>query len=127
MMKDGYVELIGHSGNVRVEIEWIGEGIQGDYDEDDSEDIPLLRFSVYKREEGDYWEEVDDASYCTQLPATIHPNIARRAARYIMDWVEAPLKEGYSIKKICERLSWLDVETLTPGSKKKLPGPFMTV
>ncbi len=113
MMKDECIDLI--SGNVKVEIEWIGEGIEGDYYENDPEDIPLLRFSVYKREGDDYWEAVDDASYCTNLPATVRPDIARKAVRYIMGWVEEPLKENYSIKKICEKLSWID-EGVVNGS-----------
>ena len=111
MMKDECVDLIGFSGDVKVEVEWIGEGIQGDYDEDDPDDMPLLRFTVYERNAND-WEQISDASYCTNLPATVHPDVAKRACKYIMDWVEAPVKEGYSIKKICERLSWIDEDTL---------------
>jgi len=43
--------------DVRVELEWIGEGYEGDYDPEDPEDVPLLRFTVYRRE-GDWWEQV---------------------------------------------------------------------
>ena len=127
MMKDECIDLI--SGNVRVEIEWIGEGIEGDYYEDDLDDIPLLRFSVYKREEDGEWEAVDDSSYCTQLPATVHPDTARRAVEYIMTWVKEPLDDDHSIKKTCEMLSWIDEDTLRYGAGPDKPPPFtyMTV
>ena len=126
-MKDECVDLI--SGNVKVEIEWIGEGLEGDYYDDDPEDIPLLRFSVYRREEGGEWEAVDDSSYCTQLSATVHPDTARRAVEYIMTWVKESLDGDHSIKKICERLSWIDEDTLRYGAVPDKPPPFtyMTV
>ena len=34
--------------NVSVELEDIGEGLSGDYDPNDKDDIPLLRFTVLK-------------------------------------------------------------------------------
>jgi len=30
--------------NIVVSLEYIGEGLSGDYDEEDPEDVPLLRF-----------------------------------------------------------------------------------
>ena len=60
--------------------EWIdiGEGWSGDYNPDDPTDTPLLRFDVLEltKVEGLFsdspeleWEVLDDASYCTQMPA----------------------------------------------------------
>ena len=91
--------------NVSVELEDIGEGLSGDYDPNDKDDIPLLRFTVLK--DG---EPVDDASYCTQVPTDITPTEATNVLATIMNEVAEPLAQGYSIKKMCERLSWIDRE-----------------
>jgi len=65
-------------GEVRVNIGWIGEGWCGDFDEDDPDDEPLLRFDVHDlkypkdmEEEETWWNcrSRQDNSYCTQLPA----------------------------------------------------------
>ena len=91
--------------NVSVELEDIGEGLSGDYDPNDKDDIPLLRFTVLK--DG---EPVEDASYCTQVPTDITPTEATNVLATIMNEVAEPLAQGYSIKKMCERLSWIDRE-----------------
>ena len=63
------VELIRDS--IKVELEWIGEGWDGDYQEDDPEDDPLLRFTFYRKDAMAIagWDQIDDTSYCTQLIA----------------------------------------------------------
>ena len=48
--------------NVSVELEHIGEGFDGDYDDTNPDDKPLLRFTVLLND-----SQVDDASYCTAL------------------------------------------------------------
>lgn len=88
--------------NVRVDIEYIGEGWKGDYDENDPTDEPLLRFSVYKDD-----EQVDDASYCTSIRADVSREYANTLARFILDEVYCPVRDGYSVKKLCEALSWV--------------------
>jgi hypothetical protein len=97
-------------GRVRVTLEYIGEGYNGDYNPEDSEDEPLIRFTVDKREPGaDYWEAVDDASYCTQLSIFLPRQQLESIARSILAEVTDPVLSGYSIKKLCERLSWIEV------------------
>lgn len=88
-----------------IEVEWValGEGWDGDYNPDDPEDTELLRFDVYK--DG---EMVEDASYCTQVPADTPEPEQRRLLKIIMDEVRSPLEGDNSIKKLCERLSWID-------------------
>ena len=88
---------------ITVELEHIGEGWDGDYDPEDSNDDALLRFTVLKND-----EPVDDASYCTQLPDSLSKNQQLQVATFILDWVYEPLVAGHSIKKLCERLSWID-------------------
>ncbi len=102
---------ISESDGVRVEIEDIGEGISGDYDENDPEDIPLVRFYISCLVNGE-WEELEDASYCTQLPATLDENLLKVATDIILEEVKDRILEGHSIKKICERLSWIGEENV---------------
>ena len=110
LMETG-ISYVGSGWQVKIEIEWIGEGLDGDYNPGDPNDVPLLRFSVYKKINND-WEAIDDASYCTQLPATITVKRALEAAGQILSLVEDTVLEGGSIKKICEKLSWIDVTWL---------------
>jgi hypothetical protein len=96
-------------GMVKVALVYIGEGICGEYNEEDPEDIPLMRFDVYKSDEFlSDWQEVGDASYCTQLSLNATEEEKKNCLQVIMDEVYGPLMADCSIKKICERLSWID-------------------
>jgi len=115
----------------RVKVEWVelGEGVCGDYDEENPEDVELLRFDVsfllnpdddptqysnsYVEEEpGVVWIDPGDASYCTQVPVSSTPEQRKALLEIIMDEVYEPLMDGHSVKKICERLSWIDLDWL---------------
>ena len=115
-----YMELI--RGDVRIEWEWIGEGVDGDYQEDDPYDEPLLRFSVSKRIEKNYlgqeWEQCDDASYCTLLSIHTDRDTLSQALTYLMNEFYEPVTEGHSIKKLGERMSWIDLKWILPDKKK---------
>ena len=104
------IELI--RGGRKVEWVDIGEGWSGDYNPDDPEDVALLRFDVLEltKVEGLFsdspeleWEQMDDASYCTQMPADTSEADLRRGAEIIMDATYGKT----NIKKICEELSWI--------------------
>ena len=98
--------------DVRVTLEDIGEGIFGEYDENDPNDRPLLRFDVYKRCENPSditgeWEAIDDGSYCTNIHAESSWNEIAQYLFTIMNEVYFYIQNDYSIKKVCEKLSWL--------------------
>lgn len=117
-------------GNVRVELDFIGEGSSGDYHPDDPDDEPLLRFTILGRRRADgsrrglpnddglewgshgEWTPFRDASCCTALSATLPKAEQRKALRYLMDEVFDPAHQGHPIKKLCERLSWISPEWL---------------
>ena len=84
-------------GEITAVWEAIGEGWSGDYNPDDPNDTELLRFSVYL---GD--EQMEDASYCTQMPVGTDEAILRRALELILDAAETP-----SPKRALEELSWV--------------------
>lgn len=95
--------------NVRVTLsDDTFEGYNGDYDPNDPDDQLLMRFDVYHLVNGD-WEAVDNASYCTNLPNTIKPEDAERVMGYILSEVADAVRQDISIKKRCERLSWIEV------------------
>ena len=98
------MELI--KDNVKVEWVELGEGVCGDYDPNDPEDVELLRFDVLVWIDGE-WTDPGDASYCTLFP--VETTIAEQgmALAYLLDEVYEWASSGNSIKKLCERLSWI--------------------
>ena len=102
-------ELI--KGKVKVEWVQLGEGISGDYDADDPDDVELLRFDVSKKV-GREWKAVDDASYCTQVPVSATEGQRAELLKSIMHFVHDPVTAGSSIKKCCEELSWISLDSL---------------
>jgi hypothetical protein len=101
----------------KVVWEYIGEGMSGDYNQEDEDDYPHLRFSCYKRPEGHVkgifeWEQMDDASYCTCLPTSTPKTILKLASDKIM----LSLHEDY--KKRLEELSWLSLDTFRKELEK---------
>ena len=104
--------------NVMIELESIGEGWSGDYNEDDPEDEELLRFTVYVDESRkdevfcepafDNWYAVSDGSYCTRLPNSLSNEQKEQALRILMQEVLHALDSDESVKKACEYLSWME-------------------
>ena len=105
-------------GKIKVEWSDLGEGLSGDYDPNDPNDIPLLRFDVSRMEDFPKdgrnmdWEAIDDASYCTNFPVTASDDLKMKALAYLMGEIYEPAEAGNSIKKLCERLSWISPEWL---------------
>lgn len=97
-----------------VKVEWVnlGEGWNGDYNPDNPEDTNLLRFDVSCLENG-LWCPVEDASYCTQVPASTPEPELRRLLQVLLDEVYSGVHGGHSVKKLCERLSWIKPGDLT--------------
>lgn len=103
---------------VMVEIINIGEGVQGDYNENDPEDINLLRFDIYTNESHTSnanesgWESVD--SWCTMLPATMDNTKITRALNMLFDEFYNALKNDHtvSIRRLGDTLSWISEEDI---------------
>ena len=123
LMQEEFPAISFEKHGVKVEVSWIGEGISGDYDPDDPADKPLLRFDIYSRRDrgseatvGE-WEQVEDASYCTQMPAMLlftHREEMLAWAESVWDEVWEAITSGDSVKRTCESLSWDGVEQF-PG------------
>ena len=94
------VELI--RGDYKVVWEWIGEGVSGDYNPDDPNDVPLLRFSCYKYDAVQEWLPLEDSSYCTDMPLSSSVRMLAYAAAIIMEAIST--KASY--KRELEYLSY---------------------
>lgn len=90
-------------GKYRVDLDYIGEGYCGDYDEDDDKDEPLMRFTVFKDD-----EEMNDGSYCTCISARTPVKQKKKLAKFILNNIYG--KE--SVKRICEEFSWLHANSV---------------
>lgn len=103
-METEFMDIEVSKGNVKVVLEYIGEGFQGDYDPENPLDEPLVRFTIYQND-----EQVEDASYCTALSIHTERTLLKDAANTIMKEVYPELEAGNSIKKLCENLSYIQV------------------
>jgi hypothetical protein len=107
MSFDGFKPIEKDNGLFKVEIEYLDEGRGGEYDENDPEDLPLLRFTVFEMAAGE-WAELPDGSYCTRLPATSDRAVVEEAANLILTRITNAFNTQESLKTVCERLSWMD-------------------
>lgn len=119
-------EVISADDLVMVELSYENEGKDGDYDPHSGKDLPLLRYTLYRRyvsqdvpdkvaqlylgdvcEEGD-WLAVRDGSYCTNLYVWEERHWLYRAAKFILAHVESGLREYRHEKRLYETLSWVE-------------------
>lgn len=98
-------------GEVLVVFGWIGEGRQGDFDEEDKDDVPFLRFDAYdlkcpEDERDRECRSSQDNSYCTCLPAWTPLDVLESVCKAI---AEAIFSESHW-KRLLEEWSWVDLE-----------------
>ena len=115
-MKSTLIKTDKEGTSVSVEFENIGEGISGDYNANDPDDINLLRVTIYVAGRLGLYSAIDDASYCTQMPASCSMNVLEKALDMIMDTVFDDVIAGNSIKKTCEKISWISPESVKAGT-----------
>ncbi len=99
--------------NRRLKVGWVnlGEGSWGDYNKNDPKDVIYLRFDVYCRNNpSEEWQVVNNASYCTSMPADTDLKVLQEKTQIIFDkynlFIDDILNEG-SVKKLGEELSWI--------------------
>ena len=109
--------------DVRVQFVELGEGLNGDYNPDDPNDVELLRFDVYVRPEGDEqdygldefvaedgtgsWVDPGGASYCTNVPVTATPQQRRDLLVLIHGRIGNP-----PTKLAMQQASWFGLDKL---------------
>lgn len=106
-------------GRIRMELEDIGEGLlSGDYDPDDPDDVPLMRFGFYATnpDETDL-VELDNTSFCTDIDARAPWEVKLACACEIFGLVIGHLSLGAEEEvdgsfgrqagSACEKASWV--------------------
>jgi hypothetical protein len=68
-----------------------------------------MRFYIDKQVDGE-WVEVEDTSHCTHITEDDNSAIRLAALGRIMDTVKPLIRKGESVKRACEKLSWLKAE-----------------
>lgn len=107
---NGEVEATGK--HVRIAMTWEGEGTQGEYNEEDPKDAPMLRMDVMRRgqhggedADDDEWGIIRNGSFCTCMDARSEPlAIAEAVAKTValLDRIPPHLELGS-----VELLSWI--------------------
>jgi hypothetical protein len=105
------IEVVSKDGLIKVVLEYIGEGYQGDYDPKDSEDEPLLRYSLYQKDDDGDWDDVDCGSYCTYLSVNDDRDKLVKVANTILRLVEDGLTSDNHQKFLYERLSHINIDS----------------
>ncbi len=86
-------------GTWMVELTHIGEGWSGEYDPNDPNDDPLIRFYVSRYNESQAeWEDIADGSYCTAM--TID------ASREKLEAFAWQIMSAFGDKRRLQELSW---------------------
>lgn len=101
---------------IKITWEYIGEGMDGDYNPDDPNDVKLLRFYICK-EDIDGWIEVDDGSFCTRMPIDTPRHLLAHGLKCIWEAVQDALNADESIRKICEEISWCEPKWFEKGNR----------
>jgi len=100
-MNENFQNIHLERGNFRVAWEYIGEGLSGDYNENDPNDSPMLRFYCEEYKDGD-WYELPSGSYCTQHTTEESLDVLLVKAGRILEIIS---KDDWSRREL-EMLTW---------------------
>lgn len=119
------VEVMGDSIRLEreglvMDLDNLGEGECGDYNPEDPDDTPYLRFSFYCRIdealEHDQLQELQDSSYCTLIDARLDlPSrlaFASSIFREVFESLGPHPDVDAGVKRICESLSAINTSDL---------------
>ena len=95
--------------NVKIEWSNIGEGLFGEYNEDNPEDVNVLRFYTATQNEAGEWVDYEDGSFCTDFPATATDQEQLDALSLLMDSFYDIVVEGRSLKATAADKSWISL------------------
>ena len=76
-------DVSARNNNFEIQLVYIGEGYNGNYDENDPEDDPLIRVDLWDVEELDNYGDCIEST-CTTIPATMEINEANELAKKIL-------------------------------------------
>lgn len=86
-----------------------GEGLNGRYDPDNPNDIPVMRFFI-EQHDGSSWEPIENTSHCTRVSARLPKKELEFAARWILRHFMRALAYCSSVKRASAGLSWISTD-----------------
>lgn len=91
-----------------IKAEWVelGEGLSGEYNPENPDDVELLRFDIFVLE-GEKWVAPQDASYCTRVPVSTPAEQRHKLLKIIAEKAYQATQNPMSLKRTLEGLSWL--------------------
>ena len=102
IIEDSEDSCFNFDNGYRVDFDYIGEGNSGEYDPDDPDDVPRLRFYVMEwNQETEEHDEMEDTSWCTLMtPLTPVPLLEL----FAMNLLDAAL--SISPDRALQALTW---------------------
>jgi hypothetical protein len=113
-----FEEITAENGRFLLTLEYIREGLTGDYDKNDEKDVRLLRYTLNEKIDGE-WEQVNDGSACTLLHAEERREYLEIAAIGMLDYITLHSKDGEVNDEALQNLSHAELV----GIKAKLRLP----
>lgn len=98
---------ISPDGRLRVVLEYLGEGWNGEFNPSRPSDAPLVRFTVAERDHDGDFQDLEGSSFCTSIPITTPPALLDAFAARIMARVVAGL-----VGKDLAPLTWVTAADL---------------
>ncbi|MFN9899501.1 MAG: hypothetical protein ACK55Z_12055, partial [bacterium] len=99
-----FEEITAENGRFLLTLEYIREGLTGDYDKNDEKDVRLLRYTLNEKIDGE-WEQVNDGSACTLLHAEERREYLEIAAIGMLDYITLHSKDGEVNDEALQNLS----------------------
>jgi hypothetical protein len=115
-----FEEIEVHNKKFSIALSYIGEGINGDYDSENPEDVPLLRYDVCEKVDGE-WEPLHNGSACCQLIASEKRSDLKKAAKEMLNIITNA--DSKHLNSVVQLISWICLEkgkVIIPKNIKKL-------
>jgi hypothetical protein len=102
-----FEEIEVHNKKFSLTLDFIGEGTDGDYDPENPDDVPLLRYDVCEKVDGE-WEPLRNGSACCQLSAKEKRADLKKAAKKMLEIVSKT--DPQNLNFVVQLLSWIQME-----------------
>ena len=101
-----FEEIEVHNEKYSLSFCYLGEGTDGDYDPENPDDVPLLRYDVCEKINGE-WEPLRNGSACCQIKATEKRSHLKKAAKHMLEIVSKVDSEY--LNNTVQLLSWIEM------------------
>jgi hypothetical protein len=102
-----FEEIEVHNKKYSLSFCYLGEGADGDYDPENPDDAPLLRYDVCKKVDGE-WEPLRNGSACCQLSANEKRAALKKAAKEMLEIVSKT--DPQHLNFVVQLLSWIEMK-----------------